>query len=138
MLELFEDINSLDYGSTGPNLNINDIYEANKILSSNNRPTLPQDVILFLTTYNGLRTERGIIWGIDTEKHTFYDIIAENLLSSNPNPSKTLILGEDDRTYIAYNQTTKRYAIVDNTTYQELFTSQSFANLVRQILKIAP
>ena len=137
MDSLFRDISELDFGSTGPSISINDIYEANEILLSQNRPKLPQDVILFLTTYNGLRTENGVIWGIDVKNHTFYDIVAENLVLSNPYPDILLILGEDDTKYIAYNKASQKYALIDNRNYEELFASKSFANLIRQILKIA-
>lgn len=137
MKDLLEDISNLDYGSTGPDLKINDIYEASEILCSQNRPKIPQEVILFLTSYNGLRTENGIIWGIDIKNHSFYDIVAENLVLNNPNPNNLLILGEDDNKYLAYNQQKQKYALISNQDYDELFTSKSFANLARQILKIA-
>ena len=137
MDDFIKDVSNLDFVSTGNPLKLSDIYEAREILVSQNRPQLPKDVILFLQNYNGLRTENGIIWGIDTKNHSLYDIVAENLTISNPNPASLLILGEDDSKYIAYNKTSKKYALLDNRDYEELFTSQSFFNLARQILKIA-
>ncbi|MBR5599624.1 MAG: hypothetical protein IKW39_06255 [Alphaproteobacteria bacterium] len=138
MKDLLKDIEELDYASAGPLLKLQDIKETNDILHFKGYPKLPSDVIFFLQSYNGLRTERGVIWGIDTKNHTFYDIVAENLVSSNPNPKDILILGNDDKSYVGYNQNTKKYVILENSGYQEIFSSKSFANIVRQCLKIYP
>jgi len=137
MKELFEIIKHLDYGSTGPFISILDIYEANEILTSNDFIKIPQDMILFLQSYNGFRTEQGIIFGIDTINHSLYDIVAENLVLPNPSPKNILILGEDDRTYLAYNNLAQRYAILDKDSFIELISSKSLPNLIRQILKIS-
>ena len=137
MKELLRDIKKLDYGSTGLAISLVDIKEANEILVSKKRPKLPKDVILFLQSYNGFRTEQGIIWGIDVKNHSSYDIVAENLILPNPKPKDLLILGQDDSKYIAYSQAHQRYVLLDNTNYEELFSSKSYPNLIRQILKIS-
>lgn len=137
MKELFEIIKHLDCGSTGPLISIADIYEANEILTSNDFIKIPQDMILFLQSYNGFRTEQGIIFGIDTKNHSLYDIVAENLVLPNPSSKNILILGEDDRTYLAYNNLEQRYAILDKDSFIKLISSKSLSNLIRQILKIS-
>lgn len=137
MKELFEAIKKLDYGSTGPTISIQDIYEANELLVLKKFPKLPNDMIIFLQSYNGFRTEQGIIWGIDTKNHSLYDIVAENLVLPNPSPKNILILGEDDRTYLAYNNLAQRYVILDKDSFIELISSKSLPNLIRQILKVS-
>ncbi len=137
MKELFEIIKNLDYASTGPAVSISDIYEANEILTSNDFTKIPQDMILFLQSYNGFRTEEGIIFGIDTINHSLYDIVAENLVLPNPEPKNILILGENDNTYLAYNNLIQRYTILDKESFLELISSKSLSNLIRQILKVS-
>ena len=137
MKELFEIIKNLDYASTGPSVSISDIYEANEILTSNDFTKIPQDMILFLQSYNGFRTEEGIIFGIDTINHSLYDIVAENLVLPNPEPKNILILGENDNTYLAYNNLIQRYTILDKESFLELISSKSLSNLIRQILKLS-
>ena len=112
------------------------VEESNEVLSASNRPEIPTDVIEFLHKYNGISCNDGCVWGVDGKKHTLYDILAENLVANNKSPEEILLLGENTMTYIAWNQSTKRYSMLDKSTFLELHNFASYAEAVSYILKI--
>ncbi|MCQ2741036.1 MAG: hypothetical protein MJ210_02840 [Alphaproteobacteria bacterium] len=136
MQELLRQIRLLDYGRTGNTLSDADIDEAQLELSECDLPQLPQETIDFLKVYNGFSAEGRTIFGIDSQKHFFYDIIGENLNAELENASDMLLLGESEVVWIAWVPSKNSYAIVDKESKMVLHKLDSFANAVRYILQI--
>ena len=136
MAQDFSFINSLDYGKTGKPLQEQDIVATQTALKEMNFPQLPQDVIAFLKIYNGFRTEGRTIFGIDSQKHFFYDILGENLNAELEDASDILLLGETDMTWIGWVVSKNSYAIIDKDMHCVLHGLDSFTNAVRYVLQI--
>ena len=136
MTEDFSFIKNLDFGSTGHSLSNEEIAKTQEKLVSCNLLSLPQDVIDFLKIYNGFRTKGRTIFGIDSKKHFFYDIIGENLNDALEKASDILLLGETDMTWIAWVASQKSYAIIDKDTQMVLHKLDHFKNAVKYMLQI--
>ena len=136
MTEDFSFIKTIDFGSTGPSLSHEEIAQTQEKLVSCNLLSLPQEVIDFLKIYNGFRTEGRTIFGIDSQKHFFYDIIGENLNAALEKASDILLLGETDMTWVAWIDSQKSYAIIDKDTQMVLHKLDNFKNAVKYILQI--
>lgn len=136
MQDLLKQIRLLDYGRTGNTLSDADIDEAQLELSECDLPQLPQEAVDFLKVYNGFSAEGRTVFGIDTKKHFFYDIIGENLNAELENASDMLLLGESEVVWIAWVLSKNSYAIVDKESKMVLHKLDSFANAVRYILQI--
>ena len=136
MKTLLNDIAQLDYAVVGTSLKSGDAEECNEVLSIANRPEIPQEVVEFLYKYNGISCGDGDFWGIDCTKHTLFDIVAENLLSHNPDTENILLLGENTVTYVAWNKLTQKYVMLDKTSYETLHQFSNLAETISYILKI--
>lgn len=137
MEKLFSQINSLDYGITGYPLNQTDLNRFQTELSLSGYTSLPDDVSLFLLSYNGFCKEANCIWGINNKQHhSFNDILSENIHSHNPIPHQLLLLGATDCCYIGYYKASNTYSMIDKSTFMVLHNFKNFADAVRYILKI--
>jgi len=136
MKQLLRDIEELDYAVIGCPLKETALDEVCDVLIAANRPDIPDDVIDFLFNFNGISCHDGYIWGIDDAHHGIYDIAAENLISSNPHPEIILLLGENTLTYIAWNQKSKKYVMIDKSSFEELHRFENLAEAISYILKI--
>ena len=132
----FSFVNNLDYGQTGNQLTKAEIQAVQQDLTNHDLPQLPTDVIEFLQIYNGLGTEGRTIFGIDSQKHFFYDIIGENLNAELADSSDILLLGETDMTWVAWQLSKKSYVIIDKASQTVLHRLDNFANAVKYILQI--
>ena len=136
MTQNFSFIDNLTYAQTGKPLNNEGIETAQRDLSYHNLPQLPQDVVEFLKLYNGFQTEGRTIFGIDSEKHFFYDIIGENLNAGLEDFQDILLLGETDVTWIGWIASENSYAIIDKDIHKVLHKLDNFVNAVKYILQI--
>ena len=64
------------------------------------------------------------------------ELPAENLISQNPYPETVLLLGENSVTYIAWNKKTKKFTMLDKSTFEELHNFSNYPEAVSYILKI--
>ena len=136
MKNLFSQIANLNYGITGYPLNQTDLTLFQNELSSAGYPSLPEEVFLFLLTYNGFCRESCCIWGINKQHNSLNDILSENNHSHNPTPTELLLLGSTDYCYVGYHKTSKIYSMIDKSTFMVLHNFKNFADTVRYILKI--
>lgn len=136
MKQLLQDIENLDYAIIGSPLKETTLDDVCNTLVASNHPDIPDDMIDFLFKFNGISCNDGYIWGIDDAHHGIYDIAAENLISSNPHSEIILLLGENTLTYIAWNQKSKKYVMIDKSTFEELHRFENLAEAISYILKI--
>ena len=136
MKQLLHDIAELDYLVIGSSLKESAVEEAFDVLNASGRPDIPEELIDFLHLYNGASREDGCLWGIDDKHHSIYDIVAENLVSHNPNPDEVLLLGENTLTYIAWNSKNKKYTMIDKSSFAELHCFETLAEAISYVLKI--
>lgn len=136
MKRLFAQINTLDYGITGSPLDEKSIRREQSALISCGLPSIPADVIEFLKHYNGFLAEGRCIFGIDINKHSLYDLLAENIMADSPQHQNILLLGATSETYIAWQAATQNYLLIDKSTFMVLHTFKNFPDAARYILQI--
>ena len=136
MKQLLQDIEELDFAVIGSPLKGEALDEVCDVLKVSNRPDIPQDMRDFLHKFNGISCGDGCLWGIDDAHHGIYDIAAENLTLGNPHPKTILLLGENTLTYIAWNQNSKKYTMIDKASFEELHSFKTLAEAISYVLKI--
>lgn len=136
MNQLLNIINTEGFGIQGSPITPNDIATVNNELTECNLPTLPEEVASFLLQNNGILHDGRCLWGIDNEHRFIYDILAENLMSNNPTPQNTLLLGATAHTFLAWRLPEKCYSVVDKTSFMVLHNFNNFIEAVKYILKI--
>ena len=94
------------------------------------------EVLSFLKYYNGFLAEGRCIFGIDTNKHFLYDILAENIMANNPHHEDILILGQTSETYIGWYAPKQDYLLIDKSTFMVLHKFKDFKQAIKYILKI--
>ena len=136
MQKLFNQINNLNHGITGPQITETDIADYQQELSAAGYPTIPDPVQVFLLKHNGFMSEGRTVFGINKNKHFIYDLIGENNFANVPSPADTLLLGSTETTYIAYFKSSHTYSMIDKSTFMVLHDFNNFQDAIRYILKI--
>ena len=136
MKTILDIISQPEFGIQGKTVTAADIAQMNEELSQFGLPEIPPEYQTFLLQCNGISHDGRCLWGIDTAKHFMYDILGENLMSPPPNPDETLLLGNTSGTFLAWETSTKRYSIIDKSSFMVLHNFSNFTDALKYILKI--
>ena len=110
-----------------------DTIKYQKELSKEKKALIPAELIDFLKKYNGIAYDLGCIYAINSEREILPNIIDRN---KNNKSTNLLYIGEDNFDYLAYNQTSNSYQIIDKSDNEVLKEHKDLEEAILYIIKI--
>lgn len=110
-----------------------DIIGAQKELTHAGFPIIPEQFLLLLRQFNGIKSEDGAILGI-SPKNRLLDILVFN--KAHNASAQKIILGYDDFAFLVFDDTEQKYFLIDRTDGAELddFLESEFSSAINSIL----
>jgi len=133
MNELFQLLQQNTSLKKEPPLVAKTVIGAQKELARAGFPLIPENFLLLLKHYNGIKGEDGAILGILPENKSL-DIIVFNK-AQNASTQK-IILGYDDFAFLVYDAFKEKYLLIDRTDGMELddFLNSEFSSAICSVL----
>lgn len=117
--------------------NLAQIKLCNHKLQKANLPEIPSAYAELLQQCNGFSNEDARVFGAEiTDNNWYTDIFAYNQRFFDEENSSVLILGVDDERYFIYDTTDKEYRLIDQYTYEIVFSDTSFEGCLYRLLRI--
>lgn len=135
MQELIQTLKNLPLMLTSKPATVEQIIHVQQDLKINKIAKIPQDFTELLHQLNTLEYDGTYLLGINPRSY-YLDIFAENEMLNLPNKENLLILGYDEFEYLAYNQTTQCYQIIDKDTLEVLQTFSDLVKAIKYLFKI--
>jgi len=110
-----------------------DIIGAQKELTHAGFPIIPEQFLLLLRQFNGIKGEDGAVLGI-SPKNKLLDILVFN--KAHNASAQKIILGYDDFAFLVFDSAEQKYFLIDRTDGTELddFLESEFSSAVSNIL----
>lgn len=110
-----------------------DIIGTQKELTYAGFPIIPEQFLLLLRQFNGIKGEDGAVLGI-TPKNKLLDILVFN--KAHNASSQKIILGYDDFAFLVFDSAEQKYFLIDRTDGTELddFLESEFSSAISSIL----
>ena len=137
MQNVLAKISRLGSASTGRGLNSEDIILCQRRLLLNQMPSIPADYLTLLHRFNSLCCNGSCLYGISPRREPDLDILYENALIDHPGRTHTLILGQDELEYLAWDDAAGQYQTIDKDSFEVLNTYTACENALLEFLKLS-
>lgn len=137
MQNVLAKISRLSSAGTGRKLDSEDIILCQRRLLLNRLPIIPAAYLPLLHRFNSLCCNGSCLYGISPRREPDLDILYENALIEHPDRTHTLILGQDELEYLAWDDAAGQYQTIDKTSFQVLNTYTTCENALLEFLKLS-
>lgn len=132
---LLEIIKLADLGQN-ESASVADISRARVALKLAKLPPLPEEYEQVLMSFNGLSNDGPLLLGVEENNNFFPNVVKYNKDFFKAAKADFLILGYDDFFYLIFDETDKKYKVVDQDDFGEIIVSDDISAPLAYLLRI--